>query len=372
MKVLFFISHQPNPRFIKQINFLAKDNDITVAFFERKILANLNNSISKKTTLFNLGEIPNASKPIKRLLGYFKGIGKVKKVIKHSDYDVVLMNNIDVLMLYILSRFTFIKRVSHPKIVIEISDLREFVFRKTFASKIIRLIERKLYQKHVNKLIVTSKKYYSYHFEKFFKKDMFVLENKLLSNEINITKPITREDSTKSIIGVIGSLVRKEEYIKLFETYKNSSDVEIHIHGKGQFQHIAEEYAGLYSNIAFFGPYNAFNDAQKIYQSVDIVYLVYDSGLVSLNNKLALPNKLYECMCFKVPIICSKDTYLEELVLDYGIGISINYKEPNAIERAVENLKINAKRIEKNFSDLSKRSFFGDQDYQELEAFLKK
>ena len=40
----------------------------------------------------------------------------------------------------------------------------------------------------------------------------------------------------------------------------------------------------------------------------------YSLKIQSLNNKLALPNKLYEAMYFKVPIITSRHTFLGEIV----------------------------------------------------------
>jgi len=372
MKILFFISHQPNPRFIKQINFLAKNNLVTLIFFHRKTLANLNSSLDKTVVLHNLKEIPNASKPIKRMLVYFKAIRKIKKIINLAEFNLVLVNNIDVLLLFIFSKTKLSSEKKETKIVIEISDLREFVFKKSFLSKIMRSLEKKLYTKYIDKLIITSKKYYSYHFENFFKKEIFVLENKLLSNNTNNKVVGTKIISDKIIIGIVGLLLRKDEYIKLFECYKNTPEVEIHVYGKGEYQYVVENYASKYNNITYFGSYNGITETQNIYKSIDVIYLVYDTEKVSLNNKLALPNKLYECMCYKVPMICSKGTYLEERVVDLGIGMAINYKQKNEIEGALDFVRENIEEINNNFNKLNENSYFGNQDYIELETFLKK
>ena len=45
---------------------------------------------------------------------------------------------------------------------------------------------------------------------------------------------------------------------------------------------------------------------------------MYDS--TDLNVRLALPNKLYESMYFKKPILVSSNTYLSQVVDQYGIG----------------------------------------------------
>ncbi len=368
MNILFFISHQPNPRFVKQINFLVKNNKVTLLYFKRKSLVDINKSIAKNVKQYDLGVLPNASQPLKRIAVYLKTIKNLKQIINKVEFEVLLINNIDVLMLYVAA--TFFKK-SKAKTVIEISDLREFVFTNSFSGKAMRYLERRLYRKYIDKLIVTSKKYYDYHFKNFFIKEEFVLENKLLSDEINIENLIERNINEKTTIGIVGLLLRKDEYIKLFETFKDSIEVDIHVYGKGHYQYIVEDYANKYNNISYFGSYNAFTDAEKIYKSLDIIYLVYNTDQVSLNNKLALPNKLYECMYYKVPLICSKGTYLEEIVLQYDIGTSILYKEESAINNAVNLLNSKKDQIFKNFENLPDYLYLGDNDYKKLELFLK-
>ena len=355
MDILFFLTHQPDPRFINQINYLSKNNSVTLVFFQRKVLTNLNHSISEKVKKYDLGELPNASEPLKRIGIYFKVMGKLKKLFNKTDFNVVMVNNIDSLLLYLLSKISLRKKKEKAKIAIEVSDLRKFVFGDSFVHKTTRLLEKKLYKKYVDKLVLTSKKYYTYHFQKFFNKDYFVLENKMLSTDVKRRGEIEKAKNKKTIIGIVGLLLRKKEYIKLFEVYKNNPDVEIHIHGKGEYQSVVEEYADEYENITYFGPYNAFKDTKRIYASLDIIYLVYDADQVSLNNKLALPNKLYECMHYRVPILCSKNTYLEEYVLDYGIGIGVNYKEKDAIKQGVQFIKDNNNEMAITFRNIPEK-----------------
>lgn len=370
MNILFFISHQPNPRFVKQINFLAKNNVVSLAYFHRNTLADLDSSIDTKVIRQNFGAIPNASSPIKRIWTYVKTIKSIKKLINAKAYDVVLVNNLDVLLLYVFSDFKFFGKKNTTKVAIEISDLREYVFGNGYMAKTMRGLERSLYRKHIDKLIVTSEKYYFYHFEKFFQKEVFILENKLLSQEIKVSESTNNRKSDKIVIGIVGLLLRKDEYIKLFKTYQEHAQVEIHVYGKGQYQGMVEEYAAKYSNIKYFGPYNAFTDTKRIYESIDIIYLIYDIHKVSLNNRLALPNKLYECMYYSVPLLCSKDTYLEEKVKEYGVGVSIDYKVEGEIEDGVEFLMNNADTMKMHFKTLSKNLYLGDNDYVELESFL--
>jgi len=112
-------------------------------------------------------------------------------------------------------------------------------------------------------------------------------------------------------------------YETLFESLKDDERYEIHIYGKGTFQNLVETYAKKYTNIKYFGEYNFFKDSANIYATLDLLYMPYDTTNGSLNNKVALPNKLYEAMYFQVPILTSQETYLGELVEMYSIGKAV-------------------------------------------------
>lgn len=367
-KILFFLSHQPNPRFVKQINYLSRnDFDVTLYCFKRKTLADLNSSINEEVKIYDLGMIPNFSNPIKRISKYIYTVKKLKSIVKKKTYDFVILNNIDILLLYLFS-----KSKSNTEIIIEISDLREYVFKNNLQSRFLRYLEEKLYKNYVDKLIVTSKKYYSYHYSGFFDGDVFVLENKLLSKELKLQDNNTKTASKKIRIGIVGLLLRKNEYVKLFETYKDNLNVEIHIHGTGEFEKLIEKYSEDYENIIYHGKYNAFLDTQRIYNSIDIIYLVYESNDKNKNNILALPNKLYESIFYKVPILCSKGTYLGEIVDKYKIGCQIDYLKDREIEEAVNKIKNNRNSFITNINRVPNEVFLADEDYKKLKKFLIK
>jgi glycosyltransferase involved in cell wall biosynthesis len=368
-RILFFLSHQPNPRFVKQLNYLAARNEVSLYYFHRASLANLNDSLHKTIHVFHIDSLTNASQPFKRIYTYFKSLRTLKKRFQNNHYDTIIVNNIDVLlMLRLTMKKQTLKKVS---IAIEISDLRNFVFSSSMKSKSLRKLEKYLYKKYVDQLIVTSKKYYTEHFQKFFKKDYFLLENKLLKDSINLDKaPKEPSQNTKFTIGIVGLLLRGDEYVRLFELYKDHQEIEIVIHGLGIYQHIVEEYAAKHGNITYFGPYNTFEDSANIYNSLGAIYIVYDTDQVSLNNRLALPNKLYESMYYQVPIICSKNTYLSEIVKEYNIGVAVNYKNDKEMKEAIDYIATNREYIKENFNKIPEDRYFGDNDYKMLEEFL--
>lgn len=68
----------------------------------------------------------------------------------------------------------------------------------------------------------------------------------------------------------------------------------------------------------------AFTNDQKpaIYQDIQLINSVYgcDNQVV----KLLLPNRLYDCVLFKKPILVSKGTYLAEVIAEYDLGVAID------------------------------------------------
>ena len=90
----------------------------------------------------------------------------------------------------------------------------------------------------------------------------------------------------------------------------------------------------------------------------------------SMNNRLALPNKLYEAMYYKVPIITSKNTYLGSRVIELSIGLQTNYQNLEDIKCSLEMIFNNYNKYVKNLNVLDTNLFLADKDYKKLETFL--
>lgn len=75
----------------------------------------------------------------------------------------------------------------------------------------------------------------------------------------------------------------------------------------------------------------AYTNDQKpdIYRSIDMINSIYGGG--SQIVKLALPNKLYDCIIFKKPIIVSKGTYLASIVEQYDLGLAVDIDSDSVV-----------------------------------------
>ena len=362
-KTLFLISNQPNPRFIKQINFLSDSMDIYVLYYFRAYLQDLTHQYSHNCKIDEKITTISNKAYLKRVFNYIKSFKKVLVLFKKYDFDIVVVNNIDTLILLKLCLFFTNKK---SKICIEISDLVSHTYTNSFKSKIIRFVEKFMF-KYVHKLIVTSPKFYELYYKDFFRKDIFVLENKPLSNMM--PQKVSKKQNEKIVIGIVGLLLQGRAYECLFELLKNSTIYDIHIYGRGKYEYMIREYEQKYSNIHFFGSYDFFEDSSTIYSSLDIIYMCYDNKSGSLNNKVALPNKLYESIYFQVPIITSSNTYLAQIVEQYDIGVDCNFDDKYELKNSLDNI------LKRDFKDsfklINQDIYIGDKDYIELEKFLR-
>lgn len=77
-------------------------------------------------------------------------------------------------------------------------------------------------------------------------------------------------------------------------------------------------------NVVFKGEFKN-EDKPEIYRKIDFINAIY--GNKSLEVTTALPNRLYDGILFKKPIIASKGTYLGEVVDKYKLGIVVNVND---------------------------------------------
>ena len=114
--------------------------------------------------------------------------------------------------------------------------------------------------------------------------------------------------------------------IKFIEN--NPSLFSLKVFGDGPLKHYFKE---CHSDIIYYGSFKNPDELGDIYNQIDISYAVYDPSF--LNVRLAVPNKLYESAFFRVPILCSANTYLSKLVREWDIGDEVNISSQKIFDR---------------------------------------
>lgn len=96
------------------------------------------------------------------------------------------------------------------------------------------------------------------------------------------------------------------------------------------------------TNLFLPGAFTA-NDKKHIFKHVDLINCVYANAEkeneIPLGDSTPLPNRLYDAITFYRPIVCSKGTYLSELVEQYNLGCSINGFDTHAVEQLLHYIR---------------------------------
>lgn len=153
----------------------------------------------------------------------------------------------------------------------------------------------------------------------------------LPNNPIEFRKEILLATKDVVRIGYLGVINYYKQNVKLIETLKNEPRYSL-------------LYAGIYpeeNNIKTYCEHNNIesviflekfsnNQKKQLYENIDIINAVY--GNDSLVVTTALPNKLYDAILYKKPIMVNKGTYLSEVVEEYQIGFAIDLDYDNLVD----------------------------------------
>jgi len=348
MKYQIFITPtSTQPRFRKRIDgFREAGISVKVFSFRRK-----HQSVNDFGRDFNTNYIGNIDdgKYFKRIFTLINSFFSLRKKINSNQKIYVF--GLDLALFTIV----FLKK---SNISLEIGDIR---IPKNFLLKfLVSRVEMYVFSK-IDKLIVTSSAFKGYYIQKNYNLKIDVIENKIDKKDekyfkFNSNLELKQICSSKITIGVIGML-RYNSLIQFLNYYLNSKIYNILIIGDGKLVDEIKKIAINSDNITYYGAFENPYDLKNIYEAIDVSFVVYDSS--DLNVRLALPNKLYESIYFKVPLIVSKNTFLWDEVNDKGIGIGLGLNiEGELMFNLEENLTLNKLKSFKDNMATINRSYY--------------
>lgn len=334
--ILFVLPTPKQPRFHKRIFEYKKENKITLFYYSRDNYNTLN-SIPEVNSSINLGVVENGK--------YFNRIKKLYKLFKlikiqRNQSEVIYCFGLDLLFVTVLAR----KKTN--EVWFEIGDIR--VFKNKYLEKCFTFIYKKFIFKHVDFISVTSNGFKNYLLDKFSipSNKIFVKANFLLRNDFLKVSCEVKEFPEQFIVGIVGFL-RYDTILSFLKEYKKREDNKfiIHIYGQGP---IIDEILNIIqnTNIKYFGEFKYPVDLERIYKKIHFSYVLYDNS--DLNVRLALPNKLYESIFFKTPILVSENTFLcEKTSLEFNIGKCFDPMKQNLLIDFLNDVRI--KELYKEF-----------------------
>ena len=234
----------------------------------------------------------------------------------------------------------------------------------TSLGKMILRIEQ-LLLKLIDHLIVINENFYKYYNE-YVSTNITILMNCKSIVDIN-RESVT--NTSKFTICYFGGFHNGRMVPDLCEIISHHPEFQLLIGGSGPELNeiLAIINKNKYNNIEFHG----FVKPSKIpyYNAIsDVIFAVYNPTI--LNNRLSVPNKLFEALIAGRPIIVAKGSYAGDFVDKYECGISIDYTY-DALEKALRFLFENPEYREElgeNGFKLAKERFNWDLEKQKLLA----
>ncbi len=360
-KIVFILGSISQPRLIKRIkSFISQGYDVEIYGFDRGVY-NINAQIDGKT-IHILGHQQNG----KDYMGkFFRTIKEVRKVLKKYNGEDTLFYG---------TNFTItlsLKLNGCKNYIYEISDVLYGYKRFNLIRWLLKYIDIFLIR-HSMLTVLTSAGFAKFFFGKNTPKNIIIQPNRLDFSFFDKKRPdniVPRSiDSLNfSYVGAFRSLNTIFRFARIIgEKYPNH---QFHFYGDSIFRNEVIEIANSFDNVKYHGPFKNPDDLVNIYSNIDIVVACYDTQ--NLNEQILEPNKLYEALYFRKPIIVSENTFLAERVKELGCGFVINATDDHSIILFLNSITRNdLEKIYKNIDKIQLEDIIDDNSTKII-SYLK-
>jgi glycosyltransferase involved in cell wall biosynthesis len=257
------------------------------------------------------------------------GGGKIKKILPMMAYRKALLKQIrdgnytHLILINTLASVMISSTVFRKFTGKYIMDIRDYTYEGIG-----------FYRKLVNQLVKNSTftTLSSRGFLAFIDPNSKIIINHNISNIESIEKSATLGTRKPITIGFVGSVRYKSENMLLINALRNNPNYELLYVGSMVSGCNLEECCNQENimNVEFQGRFDN-NNKPDIYKSIDIINAIY--GTFSLEVTTAIPNRLYDALLFKKPIIASKGTFLGDVVEKNKLGIAVELNSQSIKEK---------------------------------------
>lgn len=124
-------------------------------------------------------------------------------------------------------------------------------------------------------------------------------------------------------IACIGALRDFESSELFINTLKNNQKFELLFHGEGDINRSIQDLIenNNINNVFLTGRYLK-EQEEELYLNSDLINIIYVNH--GIDNKTFLPNRLYNAVKYKKPMIAVSESYLSEIIKKYRIGLVID------------------------------------------------
>lgn len=260
-------------------------------------------------------------------------LGKIAPFLKWRSFVLALLRNQKYDRLIILTTM--------PAVLLADKLLGEYRNRFWFDIRDFTYENISFYKKLVGKLVhaATAVSISSPAFHTFLPESDKIFLTHNISNQNAALPHCTLGPHTRPVrIGYVGGIQFEQQNQQLLRQFANNPCFHLKYVGKSHLGCDLESFCrqnGIHN--AEFHP--AFTNDQKpaIYQDIQLINCIY--GNHNQVVRLLLPNRLYDCVLFKKPIIVSKGTYLEQVVAQYQLGLAVDVENDNVVQSVTSYLE---------------------------------
>lgn len=238
------------------------------------------------------------------------------------------------------------------KFIYEESDLVHTYMSKKAAIWAMEKIDKYIISRSAL-TVLTSEGFAEYHYPLKRPDNIVIKPNKLNPQIVNIPNIPKKEPDPQHLNFALVGMIRFHAVRRMADVIsKNFPNHQFHFYGVLNVATKKEEEGFLAlderENVHFHGRFKNPDELPNVYSKIDVVVSTYD--VENINVQYAEPNKLYESIYYRTPIIVSKGTFLAKQVERYKSGYSVDVsKDDNIISlvRQIENdLYIVKRRME--------------------------
>ncbi|MFM2238404.1 MAG: hypothetical protein RL389_751 [Actinomycetota bacterium] len=193
-------------------------------------------------------------------------------------------------------------------------------------------------------------------------KDLIVIHN---SPAMSSPQPM-EFDQEKLRIGFVGTLTQGRFLSELLAISSSRLDIELHVAGFGELDNLFKVAAETQKNVHFYGKVT-YEEGLAISKSCDLMIAMYDPAVP--NHKYSAPNKFYESLILRRPLITAKNSGVDSLVNKFNTGFVLEYSYVAFVDFLSSESLASIREFETgHFSDIYLNNF----SWPEMETRLKK
>lgn len=263
---------------------------------------------------------------VKKSLSFLRWKHVVTKIINKQKFDqLIILSTVPAVLLY----NTLIHKYKNQYLF----DIRDYTMEaNTFFKRIVMSL--------VNNSMITgisSKGYMRW----LDQSDKIMINHNITINQRGQTFQPPEHRKSKIRFSFVGNVRLDEQTEALMLLLNNHKRIEQHFYGR-IIPHCNIEKVVQMNGIHNIELHGAFDvkDKPNFFQNIDLINCVYanakEEDKIPLGDSTPLPNRLYDALIFRRPIVASKGTYLAELVYQYNLGCVVNGFDENAPSQIVE------------------------------------